>query len=594
MWILFALLLKPQSSWTYSMVNVGHAIKRDAMTFTVAEQATYGIHNFSQIVERHQFTAWLEGPLRRALLPGGLDSKNAYPLKVQGRIYHSPTGDHGLDLNWCSDENGNGTGNGTGANLTNATLVDADGAVCYPASLKDCPSKGVVKLMAYAIEQNQRIPDPACRQNYDKDPLVTAWQSLYSVDAFSFVTGELSSYLGGQVQNINLTAADYSPSLANILPADDSVAPPPAKLVNVFTYLPVQNGIYVSQFLTEFTPGGPLITTYKDLAIDLDPATDWETIIFMICIALSIFLLLLELRRITGWPQRFFYEGKKDSCGICTCVFIFVPIFLVLGFYVVLRKNSKSFDIMKLTDHSLVVEEDHLLENIFPSWLAKPEPYQWTASESMLFDLLMMIWYERTKMCINLFNFTLMMLLSFRYFLSYFPEMYHITRMIQRMTKPVLVTLFLLLIALLSFAQAFYMIFSDQVYEFRNWLTTFLAVLQFAHGGFSNWKELYNDYAYTWYFLVLAAFFVFTLNLNNILIAVLVSHKKEAALHKNYSSHNFWQQLHRQHMQNNETKELNPALAGWDFGKDGIVYKDGPQEVKERPGIPDLTKKPGT
>lgn len=587
MWFLFTLLLKPNHTWTYSMINVGHAIKRDTMTFTLAEQDAYGVHNFSQIVERRQFTGWMEGPLRRALLPGGLDSRNAYPLKVQGRIYHSPTEEHGLDLNWCSDGSSNDTDNGTSANTTNATLLDADGEVCYPASLKQCPNKGVVKLMAYAIKNSQQVP--ACKQKYDLDPVVTAWRSLYAVDAFSFVTGELSSYLGGQVQDVNLTVADYSTSLAEILPLDDSVAQAPAKLINVLTYIPVQNGIYLSQFLTEFSPGGPLITTYRDNVIALDAGESWEVIVFGVCIALSIIILLLELRRITGWPQRFFYEGKKEPCGLCTFGFIFVPLLLCLGFYIMMKKNSKDFDVMKLSDHSTVVEEDHLLENIFPAWLAKPEPYEWTVSESMLFDLQMMIWFEKAGMVVNLFNFTLMMALSFRYFLVYFPEMHHITMMIHRMTKPVLVTLFLLSLALLGFAQAFYMIFSDQQYEFRNWLVTFLAVLQFAHGGFLNWKDVYSDYAYTWIFLMIVAFIVFTLNLNNILIAVLVSHKKEAELHKNYSSHNFWQQLHRQHMQNNETKELNPALAGFDFGDP--VYKDGPKEVKEKPGIDDLTKK---
>merc|ERR1719281_1072143 len=96
-------------------------------------------------------------------------------------------------------------------------------------------------------------------------------------------------------------------------------------------------------------------------------------------------------------------------------------------------------------------------------------------------------------------------------------------------------------------------------------MTTSMAVIRFAHGGFMNWEKLYLDYEYTWYALMICSFFVFTLMLNNILIAILVSHKKEAELHKNYSSHPFWQQLHRDHIQSGGAKNPNPALAGFDF-----------------------------
>lgn len=200
----------------------------------------------------------------------------------------------------------------------------------------------------------------------------------------------------------------------------------------------------------------------------------------------------------------------------------------------------------------------------------------------VMHNLQLKLWLDAVKMLIDLSNLLLMMVLSFRYALVYFPEMRYTTMMIKRVTKPVLVSLLLLLMALAGFSVLFYLVFSDQQYEFRNWLGTTMGVLQFAHGGFMQWESMYNQYAWTWYVLMIASFLVFTLNLNNIMIAVLVSHKKEAELQKNYSSHPFWQMLHRDHMQSGDNKEVNPALAGYDFGNP--VYKDGPVKVTEEPG----------
>jgi len=263
-------------------------------------------------------------------------------------------------------------------------------------------------------------------------------------------------------------------------------------------------------------------------------------------------------------------------------VFVIVPVLLMLSFWMVLNAVAPDFNVLELSDNTVLVEDDHQMRNVIPAMFAKPQPYAWTQAESMMFNLQVMIWYDRAGMIVKLFCFTFMVLLSFRYFLVFFPQMAYITMMIKRVTKPVMVALFVLLLALASFAACFFLIFSDQQYEFRNWLVTVMAVLQFAHGGFLHWKDLYQDYAWTWFFLMTGSFVVFTMNLNNILIAILVSHKKEAELHSNYSSHPFWQSLHRDHMQSGSKKGINPALAGFDFGQP--AYKDGPKRVTEELG----------
>jgi len=84
-----------------------------------------------------------------------------------------------------------------------------------------------------------------------------------------------------------------------------------------------------------------------------------------------------------------------------------------------------------------------------------------------------------------------------------------------------------------------------------------------------------------------AAFLMITLNLNNFAIAVLISHKKEAELHRNYSSHPFWQIMHRDTIgTGTPSHKMNPALVGYDFTyKDFSSSKEGPRKVTEAPGV---------
>merc|ERR1719389_578008 len=106
----------------------------------------------------------------------------------------------------------------------------------------------------------------------------------------------------------------------------------------------------------------------------------------------------------------------------------------------------------------------------------------------------------------------------------------------------------------------FYLVVGDSRFEFRNWMATIMSTIQFAHGGLKNWQELHVSYAWSWWWLMSAAFLMFTVNLNNFGIAVLISHKKEAELHRNYSSHPFWQIMHRDHMQSGSSTQSKSKM----------------------------------
>lgn len=580
-WGFFIALLEPHSDWILYMKYSALGIQRPMTQFTLAEQQITGVKDFDGITTAAQFEAWMQGPLRRSVFPHGIEKMNAYVLKVQGRVYaQDPIRDNGYNLNWCDNSS---SSNDNVTNSSNTTLVDADEATCYPESLKSCPTKGVVELMAHAIDNGQTIPE--CSPIYDHDRVVDATRSLYSADAFAFISGQVSSYLGGIAHNFNhTTQANWDASVADFLPsyAGFDHLQPPAKLINVLTFVPPLSGVVLSQFLTEFTPSGPVETTQRYTLVDMNGGEPWQVAFYQVCIVLSLIVLFLEIRRITGLSLPFikFFEEQKESFGCATILFVMVPVFLCLSFFIFLRQIPG--DQQSVLDLSNDMPADDEPANLFPDFFAKSSAYEWTVSEKLMRDLQLRIWLEKVSTVVHLIIFTLCMLLSFRYALVYFPEMRYTTMMIQRVTMPVLVTLLMSIFAFAGFAVMLFLIFSDEQYAFRNWLTCIMSLISFAHGGILKWEKMYRQYAWTWYFLVLASFFVFTLNLNNILIAVLVSHKKEAELRKNYSSHPFWQALSREHVQSRGgSKEVNPALAGYDFGNP--LYKE-PKKVTEEPG----------
>lgn len=605
----FIFLLKPDDSWTFRMNMVGEAVESMALDFDLAEQTEYGIHNFSGIMESPQYEAWLRGPLQRAILPGGLDRLNIYVMKVQGRIYKSPAEIAG-GINWCPEpepavpyvNNSNVTGTTTTttttstinctvwpvncSNATNATTTMTTSTtteICYPLSLKQCPTADVVELMFFALQRNQTVPE--CKPRYDLDPIIAGLRSLVTIDAFSYVSGQISSYLGGLQYNFSVASAeDWLSTINDFLPSSSAHNNIPAKLITLVSYVPALDSLLLTQFLTEFTPSGPLITTTKRVPVALDDGLDYEVAFYVLCILLAFVILLSELRRITGFPQRCYYEENKDKVRVWTAIFLIVPVLLIIALAMRLNRLGVSINLTNFSNFN----DDNLEpnEHRVPSFLSKSVAFSWTAAENVMYEVQNLIFLDNTVLMLNLTNFTLMVLLSVRYFLMYFPEMTATTMMVHRVAKPLAVTFFFLVCSFAFFGMMFYLILGDSIYGFRNWMSTMLATVQFAHGGLKNWRDFHISFGWAWWWLMTAAFLVFVVNFNNFAIAVLISHKKEAELHRNYSSHPFWQTMHREHMQAGTSSRMNPALVGYDFTyKDFSSSKEGPRKVTEPPGL---------
>mmetsp|Transcript_17030 Transcript_17030/g.31938 ORF Transcript_17030/g.31938 Transcript_17030/m.31938 type:complete len:962 (+) Transcript_17030:73-2958(+) len=593
----FQYILAPESSWQHTMYTIGKNVRHNISAFTIAEQDVLGINNFEDIQSRVQYNAWLMGPLYRSVFPGGIDTFNVHVLVVQGRTYRSLNPVE-MDLNWCPEpvdyEFVNITSTSTSSTTTtstttlpetttttstqtttNGTESVAVSGTCIPYELRYCPTEGAVKVLKKGIELGQVVP--GCESMYSKNPLEAWLENLASLDAFTFVNGEVYTYIGGKLADFNFTdfyawndtMTDFKPSL--------TARPPPAKLVNVFVYQPSLEGLLVIQFLTEFSNSGPLINSVRERVLNFQNASTYEWIAYGVAIFFAIVILIMEMQRLLRWPERFVFEERGESvkCSPWIVLFVLLPTLLVLSLALRIYRSSLELDIPKLTS-STMVSEDEEADQKMPTFLMKSMTTQWTESMKTMYNIESMMTIDGFFLLLNLVNFICMVSLFFRFLLMYFPYFSYITKMVRQVVKPLLVVLFMLTVALALFGVVFYVALSDKIFVYRNGLSTAMATIQFAHGGVVSWPQWYREHGWTFVIAMWAGFFVFTLNLNHFAVAVLVSHKKEAELVRNYSSHYFWQLIHRQKY--GRCQELNPALVGWDFsGKE-------PREVKEWPG----------
>merc|ERR1711879_392115 len=110
-------------------------------------------------------------------------------------------------------------------------------------------------------------------------------------------------------------------------------------------------------------------------------------------------------------------------------------------------------------------------------------------------------------------------------------------------------------------AMFLYTVYNSRVYEFRNLVATSATTLKLMMGGITQWHKLYQFAPNAWTALVGVFFIVVVLFLDNLTLAILLSHKKEKDLEENASHHTFWG-FEKTKAGN---KDFNPAKVGYDF-----------------------------
>jgi len=354
-------------------------------------------------------------------------------------------------------------------------------------------------------------------------------------DAFSLMHGSIGEYAGGRKVVANLT--DDEGFRASIVPLIVSEHSAPALSTAVFAYLPSLNGIFVMQLLLENTYAGSIRTLVKRKVIHTSPSTVLPMTLYIITVAITFFVFLLEVRRILGFP--FFHEGKRDRCSWVTVLYLVLPVMLLLSLVVFTIRTGPTMSFLIEFDASGASLTGESMDHL---------------SSLGVVDYYILI--------LNLVTLLLFNILFVRYLLLYFPQLSHLTLMVKKVFPPLLTNLVFLFVTLFAVGIGAFALYSDRSYAFRNGVSTMLAMLLFAQGRIQSWYTLYGMHETVFLIGLCFSLVLVTLILNHLPVAIMLSHKKEKDLYENYSFHQFWT---NERSKVKDAQDVNPATVGKDF-----------------------------
>jgi hypothetical protein len=281
---------------------------------------------------------------------------------------------------------------------------------CVDAAVADCINGRVRQI--FTLAKDTSLLWPACRRPFEQNYLDQVEASYLPENAFSLLTGKISSYAAGQLVPLNITYPQGFDS--TIMGVDPSWSDPElrAVLYNIFVYSPTMHGFFVYQMLVEFSVAGNMLTTTKHTLIDLRSPSSLEVLVYIMVIVLSFGVFLLELRRIVK-PE---FPDEQEKCNSWTFIFMCLPIMFVTSFALrsIQQGTGAADSLLGLLQNGPkgIVDGDGLLE------------------------LYMLTVYEYYWTMVNLISLLVLNMIFFRYLLTYFPQMMYLTQMVGRSTLP--------------------------------------------------------------------------------------------------------------------------------------------------------------
>eukprot|EP00928_Gymnodinium_smaydae_P042586 TRINITY_DN2864_c0_g2_i1.p1 TRINITY_DN2864_c0_g2~~TRINITY_DN2864_c0_g2_i1.p1 ORF type:complete len:985 (+),score=231.08 TRINITY_DN2864_c0_g2_i1:171-2957(+) len=565
----FILLLSPPSeAWIVRMRLTNEYTSMLLFNFTNAERSSVHARSFLEVSSKSDLKRWLNGPLSRSLgigqQRGLLKASNLAVLGAVGYVFESD-GTQVSGINWCpvpsvspaagacsnASNASNASGNGSNAsnattacssNASNATGVQASQQAkpppgvppCIPREFLLCSNPNTIQIFNQAIKGGLTVP--TCMRPYHLHSLST-WTSSIGQGEFIFTRGEIDQYVSGrtvsfdwQYNETNATA--WMASYASFYPKE--VEPlSPARALVLYIYDPSLNGVLVKWMIAENTLSGGLVTSERTSVLKLDAQSAYKDAGYASVTVLAAVCLLMELRRILGWPRSWTFEDERDRCGFITIIFLLLPVVLIAGFGLYRARCT--------LDASTLVGQP-------------------TAQvTSALFSMRTLDDYTKG---VDMLILIMLNVLLWRYLLMFFPQLVSLTEMVKKVAKPLTIALVLILTALVCFTVTFYALYSTDVYVFRNEFAAIMATLQFALGGVGDWTVLADAHRYGYVIVMIVAFALLGVILTKLPVAIMLSFNKESDLFENASYHYFWASEHGG--QAGET-HFNPATIGWDF-----------------------------
>jgi len=315
-----------------------------------------------------------------------------------------------------------------------------------------------------------------------------------------------------------------------------------AALFLAFFYAPDVNTVYVSQMLYEETLSGRLITSVKFIVIGLEKPKPYEYVLWLLTVLLAILVFVMELRRILGCPKRFTFEAERDHFSWWTGMFFLLPVLIVIGFSINSTRIANDANSILDLNNNLVITPK-AVSKLFELWSLDH-------------------WRDLIKLAV----LVVQNMLFVRYTLMYFPFVSFLSKMVTKIFKPLITTLFFLVLGFMVCGVFFFVMYCQNQLRFYNVPSVFMETVIVAQGGLADWQELWEQHSGLWTMVFFSGFVIMTLILQNVTLAVMLSHKKEMNLQENYSFHPFWALAA---VGKTRKQEFNPSTIGWIFEETG-------------------------
>jgi len=359
---------------------------------------------------------------------------------------------------------------------------------------------------------------PPCVAEYSYDYMSARAAASKAGATYSFIIGNFTTYGGGQAKPRYLATSVKSQFVAFY----DSHLDPlwsnmqrRALLLSAFIYSEF-DGIIIFQVYFERSMVGHFSKKMGKYMIDLEDAAPMQEISIIIVMILGFVILVMELRRIIR-PR---YVEEKERFDIWTLLYV-ILICIVGVNYVLLTTRNKGAD----ASLSALVKGRGMNADISASHFDK-------LFESVTADYLLRVSECAVIIVLNL--------LLFRYVLGWFPQLSSVKVICEQVIPPIMVSTFFVICFLFCFVflnHATFGYFSEN-YAFP--MTAAATTMKMAMGGVHDWTEINQENPEATAAASVIGFFIFSLCLKSLPIAILVAYKKQLTMEYHSQYHPLW------------------------------------------------------
>jgi len=307
---------------------------------------------------------------------------------------------------------------------------------------------------------------------------------------------------------------------------------------------------------------GGVLTSVEKQIVNLNSPTDQWYTLWSLVIFLAFMMLLMELRRITGWPKYLSREAPEDRGG-CGAIAFLVLLLLVLPMGILSIRIALHEKTQAHFDGGTELMTGNQLSD---------------ASKTLVYEIMMVTQTQKTLEMVVLVIFTFMF---WECAIHFMPQLQSLHEMVLKIRKPLCSGIVLIICIFAVYEYFLLAMFSTRLLQCSGLFRALTTLMAMAMGGLpTNWPEFYHVSPEGFVLLIGSFMFLVPRVLQKVAIAIFVSFKREMDLYEHHTYHRFWNQARRtqQTPVKSWPKDFNPAEVGYNFEDPAKpVYDPRPQ-----------------